>query len=119
MTVQEALEVAKDKLWMIEAVPDKITGSLTNLNEAYGQFLYMREYGYYLSAQQWLETADKLASQVSGVIDRSGYLPRVIYLQEAKRPVWAEKVEDKGKLYQKYRKPKKKLIKTSFQLVLI
>lgn len=118
LMVKELTDIGEKKSWTIELVPDHVTGTMQELNDAYSQYLYLQESGYPLTAERWLQTADKLAGRASEVLQRAG-TPKVVVVTETKRPVWATTIETTyGRKMRKVVKPQVKTVIKSHQLVL-
>lgn len=118
LKVKEITDIADERFWTVDKVPDHVTGTMQELNDAYNQYLFMKESGYPLTADQWLDTADQLAGRASELIARVGN-PKVVYIQETNRPAWATVLENAyGRRMRRPRKPRVRAIIQSHQLVL-
>lgn len=93
LKLKDITDIGVEKFWMLDQVPDRTTGVMQELNDAYSQYLFMKDSGFSLMADHWLDTADRLAGRVSEMITRLGS-PKVVYIKETKRPAWATSAED-------------------------
>ncbi len=78
VTLEDMRRWAEKRLWLADGVPDRMTGLIQNLGEAYEQYLYCKSQELEISADQWLNVSDKLAGQLSDIIERGTKMPEVV-----------------------------------------
>ncbi len=78
VTLEDMRRWAEKRLWLADGVPDRMTGLIQNLGEAYEQYLYCKSQELEISADQWLNISDKLAGNLSDIIERGTKMPEVV-----------------------------------------
>ncbi len=85
VSLSEMEKWAKKRIWWLEDVPGKAEGLIRSLNEAYERYLICKEQDLELTAGQWLVTADRLAGEVSDLVERGYQIPKAVIVY-MKRP---------------------------------
>ncbi|MEO5928222.1 MAG: hypothetical protein ABIO72_05850 [Patescibacteria group bacterium] len=85
VTLADMRRWAEERSWLTESVPDRLTGLIQNLGEAYEQYLYYKSEELELSADQWLNVSDRLAGKLSEIVERGTKMPEVVTVYVPRR----------------------------------
>lgn len=87
VTLADMRRWAEERSWLTDGVPDRMTGLIQNLGEAYEQYLYCKSQELEISADQWLNVSDRLAGKLSDIIERGTKMPEVVTIYVPNRTV--------------------------------